>query len=243
VIENSPGDVAGVEEDDLLLDVSVDGAAPRPLRWTSEWRQVELAAPAGARLAVRLDRAGVVRTASVIAVPRVRPTDRGAVQRVREEKRVGVVVRTATEVEARAADLGPGGGAVVVGLSAGSPWRDAGLRFGDLIAKIDGHDVATPHDVVDAIQAAGKHASLESEVLRDGVRTTFALPVARRDQELRKVSIPLVYSYERDRGATDVSFLLGAVKHRTTSAAWEWRILWLISFSGGDADRLEEISK
>ena len=41
--------------------------------------------------------------------------------------------------EARAAGLGPGGGAVVVGLSERSPWRAAGLRFGDLIvAALDG---------------------------------------------------------------------------------------------------------
>ncbi|MFQ5517227.1 MAG: RNA polymerase sigma factor, partial [Acidimicrobiia bacterium] len=71
--------------------------------------------------------------AVVQAMERLRPADRGETERFREEDRVGVVVRTATEVEARAVGLGPGGGAVVVGLSRTSPWREAGLRFGDLI--------------------------------------------------------------------------------------------------------------
>lgn len=243
VVENSPGDAAGIEEDDLLLDVAIDGAAPRALRWPSEWRQVELDAKAGARLRVRLDRAGVVRTTEVIAVPRARGTDRAASQRYREEKRAGFVVRTATEAEARAAGLGPGGGAVVVGLSAASPWRKAGLVFGDLIAKIGERDVAHPQELLAAVREAEEDAVLRAEVVRGAERLTFDLPVTRRHQELRSLSIPLLYSYESSRGASETSILVGAVKHRTTSAAWEWRILWLLSFGGGDADVLEELDR
>lgn len=243
VVENSPGDAAGIEEDDLLLDVSLDGGAARVLRWPSEWRQVELDAKAGSRLRVRLDRAGMVRTTEVIAVPRARGGDRVAAQRYREEKRAGFVVRTATEVEARAAGLGPGAGAVVVGLAAASPWRKAGLVFGDLIPKVGDREVAHPQELLEAVREAEEDAVLSAEVVRGAERLTFELPVTRRRQELRSFSIPLVYSYEHSRGASETSILVGAVKHRTTSAAWEWRILWLLSFGGGDADVLEELDK
>jgi S1-C subfamily serine protease len=241
VVENSPGDAAGLEEDDLLLDVSVDGGAPRALRWPSEWRQVELDAKAGARLRLRVDRAGAIRTAEILAVPRARRTDRNAAQRFREEKRAGFVVRTATEVEARGAGLGPGGGAVVVGLAAASPWRQVGLVFGDLVARVDGRDVAHPQELLAAVREAEEDAVLAAEVFRGSERLAFELPVTQRRQELRSVQIPFVYSFERSRGASEMSILAGAVKHRTTAAAWEWRILWLLSFGGGDADRLEEI--
>src|SRR5204863_9943281 len=108
----------------------------------------------GAGLAVVIDRGGVERKAEVGVVARVRAPERQDTTRLREESRVGVVLRSATEVEARAAGLGPGGGAVVVGLAAGSPWRAAGLRFGDLLTSIGGREVAHPQVVLDAIRAA-----------------------------------------------------------------------------------------
>ena len=65
----------------------------------------------------------------------MRPPDREPAETFREEQHAGIVVRTATEVEARAAGLGAGGGAVLIGLAANSPWRQKGLRFGDVILK------------------------------------------------------------------------------------------------------------
>ena len=62
-----------------------------------------------------------------------------------------------------------------------------------------------------------------------------------REQRVREMSVPPFFSYEADRGETELSVLLGLLRHKTTAAAWEWRILWLFRFSGGDADRLEEV--
>ena len=33
----------------------------------------------------------------------------------------------------------------------------------------------------------------------------------------------------------------GWVRVRHTAAAWDWRLLWFISFGGGDADKLEKV--
>ncbi len=243
VVENSPGDAAGIEEGDLLLE-AVDGAGTRhELAWPSQWRELELAARPGATLRVLTDRAGVERVIEVVVAPRVRPAERTDAQRFREEQRVGLVVRTATEVEARGAGLGPGGGAVIVGLSAASPWREAGLRYGDLLVSVDGEAVAHPQVVLDRIRDADEEASLRVEFARDGQRQSVEAPVSERASELRRAAVPLVFSYERERGETELSVLGGLVRHRTTDAAWEWRLLWVLTLSGGDADRLVEAGK
>lgn len=243
VIENSPGDAAGIEEDDLLVEASVDGGAPHVIRWPSEWRKLELETAPGASLSVVLDRAGVERTATIRPTPRVRPPDRAASERFREEKRTGVVLRTATEVEARAAGLGPGGGAVVVGLSAQSPWRAAGLRFEDLIVAAGGKPLGHPHELLETIRAAKPDEKLALTVVRGGAHLAIEAPLSRREQTLRTFSIPFVVSYESSRGTSETSILAGAVRTRSTAAAWEWRILWLLTFSGGDADRLIEVQE
>ena len=61
-----------------------------------------------------------------------------------------------------------------------------------------------------------------------------------RAQELREFSIPLLYSYETGRGTTEWSALIGVLSYRGTKAAWRMRVLWLISFGGGDTDQLLE---
>lgn len=243
VVENSPGDAAGIEEDDLLLAVTPPGGAERALRWPSEWRKVEIDTPSGAVLHVVLDRAGVERTAEVRTVARVRAGERTNADRFREEQRVGVVLRTATEVEARASGLGPGGGAVVVGLSAASPWRAAGLQFGDVIVSVDGQPLGHPQQLIEAIRSSEPDVHLTLEFDRAGERRAVEVALTRREQQVRSASIPFVYSYENDRGMSETSILMGLFRRRATAAAWEIRLLWFIDFSGGDADRLVEVDE
>lgn len=246
VTENSPGDAAGLRPDDILLSVVHRTAPPagpageRPLEYASDWRAVEGAAQPRDTLAVVFDRAGREMRTDVLVMPRSRPADRIQATRYSEQQRVGVILRTATEVEAAGAGLAPGGGAVIVGLSRASPWRQAGLVYGDLIVKIDGEDVAHPQVVLDAIRDAEEDATLEMSVRRGDQKQRAAVPLTRRARGTRNVSIPLLYSCGAERGETELSILGGALHRRTTRAAWEWRILWLISFSGGDADHLEE---
>jgi hypothetical protein len=58
---------------------------------------------------------------------------------------------------------------------------------------------------------------------------------------MREISLPLLFDYQADRGRSEWSLLLGLVNYRSTAAAWRCRLLWLIGFGGGDADRLVEI--
>lgn len=243
VVENSPADAAGVEVDDLILEAALGDGEPRLLRWPSEWRQLELEAEPGTKLRLTIDRSGAERALELTTALRVRPEERGPSERVREGRRVGIVLRTATEVEARAAGLGPGGGAVVVGLTRESPWRSAGIVYGDLIRSVDGEEVAHPLVVLDHIRGAPERGELALEILRGGAPLSVQAPLSRREQELHSFSIPLLFSYEKERDLSTTSLLLGLFRYEHTPAAWRLRLLWLIGLSGGDADRLESIER
>jgi C-terminal processing protease CtpA/Prc len=241
IVENSPAQAAGLEVGDLLLEANVEGRS-LALHWPSEWRKLEIDTPPGRTIDLLLDRAGVEVKASLVTTARVRPAERAATERFREDDRVGVVVRTATEVEARAANLGPGGGVVIVGLARGSPWRRDGLVYGDLVTAVRGETCAHSEVLFEAIRTTDEDATLALDVLRDGEPVHVEAHVSRRASELHEVRVPLLYSYSNDRGHRETSILLGLYLHERTPAAWTVRILWFIRFSGGDSDRLEEQS-
>ncbi len=239
VVENSAADAAGLVPGDLLVEARAGDAPAVPLRHPSEWRALERDAAPGSSIAVVVDRAGVRFGAELDVVARVRPAGRGEVERLREEDRVGVVVRTATEVEAHAAGLGPGGGAVIVGLSKRSPWRAAGLRHGDLLVEVDGRAVAHPQVVLDAIRAG--EDELDVVYVRDGQRAETVAALSDRERTVREVYVPGLFSRERSRDRTTTSAVLGIFKKEHTPAASRYRILWIFRFGTGDTDRLEEV--
>jgi len=238
VVENSPGEFAGLEKGDLILE-----ADQQPVQYASVWRKLELASPAGAKLNVLYDRAGVERTAEVEVAARARVAGRVAAERFREEDRTGIVVRTATEVEARAAGLGPGGGAVIVGMSRTSPWRNTGLRYGDLIVEAGGKPLEHPNVLLQVIRDAPRKGRVKVVYLRDGARKEVEAPVTRRALEQQIIQIPLLYYYEKDRDHVTSWAFFAIYKHTRTRAAKETRILWLFKFRSGDSDRLEEVTE
>ena len=242
LVENSPGVAAGLEVGDLLFEAYVnDDPEPVALSWPSDWAALELAATTGDSLRVVYERAAVEREAIIRGVARLRPAGRQAAERFREEQKVGIVMRTATEVEARAAGLGPGAGAVVVGLSRSSPWKQAGLRFEDLIVAIDGREAAHPQVVLEAIREREPGDAVSLEVLRSGERITLEARIAQRTSRMSGFTIPLIFSHENDGTRSETSLLFGLLGYKETAAAWEFRLLWIIRFSGGETDRLEEL--
>ncbi len=240
VIENSPAATAGLQVDDLLLEAQVGDAEPKALHRPSEWRQIELETPPGTRVVLFVDRAGREARAQLQLVSRHRPVARAIAERFREEQRIGVVLRTATEVEARAAGLGPGGGAVIVGLSRASPWRTVGLRFGDLLTALDGRTIAHPQDVLTALRDP-RMSTVRVDYWRNGALLHADAPLSQRDRDVTEVSLPLLFNYTADRGASEWSLLLGIVNYRSTAAAWRFRLFWFLAIGAGDTDRLLEV--
>jgi regulator of sigma E protease len=75
---------------------------------------------------------------------------------------------------------------VIEAVAADSPAAKAGLMVGDQIKKIDGRDIATRVELLDAA-AKGKGAPLTLEVLRDGrVQTITITPIATPGQSVQK---------------------------------------------------------
>jgi C-terminal processing protease CtpA/Prc len=238
VVENSPAHFAGLRKSDLIVEA--DG---KPIGYRSEWRRLELETPPGSKLRIVYDRAGAEREVTLETVRRAEPADRQGTERFREEDQVGVVVRTATEVEARGAGLGPGGGAVVVGMARTSPWRAAGIVYGDLIVEIGGNPVDHPNVVLQTIRDAPENARIPVVFLRQGERREVEAPVSRRAQEQQIAQVPLLYYYEKDRDRKKFWVFFGAYKRIVTPAARETTVLWLFKFRRGDSDRLEEVSE
>jgi len=239
VIENSPADMAGLRAGDLILGV-VGGAEARSFAWPSEWREFELATAPGSSVKLRIDRDEVELEVQLVLEARVRPAPREAIERFEELQRVGVRLRTPTEVEARAAGLAPGAGALIVGLSRGSPWRKAELAPGDLVVALDGAPLAHPEQLLAALRRPGVER-VELEVLRQGQRREVSARLSEREDEFTESSFPLLWSYESERGRTTTSLLLGLIKWETTAVAWEVRLFWFLTFGGGESDRLEEV--
>ena len=247
IAENAPALEAGLREGDLLLEARLLGSGGAPqgepfvFRWPSDWRAFELAAPPGARARVVYERAGAELSGDLTLAPRLEPTARQEPPRLREEWRAGVVVRGATEVEARASGLPPGAGAVVVGLAVDSPWRAAGLRYEDRIVAVDGAPLADPAQLLQAIREAPEGGALRLALDRGGERLELTAPLTRRERELKRAGIPLLFSFRRDGERATTSALLGLFRLERTPAAWDLRLLYLLRFGGGDADRLEEV--
>ena len=242
VVENSPAAAAGLEVGDLLLRVSVDGAS-KELDAPSDWRAVELSAQAGTTLELSIERAAKPMRTNLVLVARLVPAEREEVARFREEERVGVILRSATEVEARAAGLAPGAGVVLVGLAATSPWRgmpDA-PRFGDVIVAIDKQTMDDPARFLAVVRSAKPEGKVQVEYLRGSERKQVQLPLSKRATELKSWSIPFLAKWKRDTERTVFSAFLSLIRYEATPAAWSLTLLWLIDFNGGDADRLQEV--
>ncbi|MFT4843051.1 MAG: C-terminal processing protease CtpA/Prc [Planctomycetota bacterium] len=239
VIENSPAHLAGLQAGDLVLEVEVDGEVAKTIGRPSQWRQLELNAKPGTKVVLFIDRAGREAETEITLVKRLRAPDRELAERFREEQQLGIVVRTATEFEARTAELGPGAGAVIVGMSQRSPWRAAGLRFKDLIIAIDNQPLTHPQELLAAARDEARE-SLQVTFLRGGETKTVEAAKTNREHEMTDISLPLLFSYEVDRGHFEWSMLVGLINYQSTAAAWRFRLLWVIGFGGGDADQLLE---
>ena len=131
----------------------------------------------------------------------------------------------------------------MVGLAAESPWRSRGIVYGDLVRAVDGEEVADPSLLLDRIRNSPEDAELELAIVRAGSEITIRAPVSDRAHEMKRVSIPLIYSFSRERDLTTTSILLGLIRWEHTPAAWNVRLLWFIDFGGGDANRLEPVER
>ncbi|MFN0057977.1 MAG: PDZ domain-containing protein [Planctomycetota bacterium] len=241
IVENSPAVAAGFEVGDLLFEAVPPTGGPQILNWPSDWYRIEDSTPAGSVIEIGFEREGRESTASLTLAARMKPRDAVAPQRYREEERVGVVLREATDVEAQQAGITRASGAVVVGLSRSSPWRQAGIQLGDVIVGIGGKPVGDPREMIDAIANGESGDRLALEVVRGAERIRCTPRLSAREKEMREIAVPPLFGYRNERGRRRTSVLLGFFKYESTAVAWRTTVCWLFAFSGGDADRLQEL--
>ena len=241
VVENSPGAAAGIDVGDVLMFARVQGGDEVELRFPSQWRELELESKPGTRVDLVYDRAAGEFVTTLVLAPRIEPPPRETAKRVREQIKVGVALRAGTEVEARAAGLGPGAGAVIVGLAMSSPWRAVGLRYGDFIERVNGEPVADPQMVLQAVLETRPKDRLALVVRRAGRSLEVEAPVSRRKQQVDRVWVPPFYYHRKKGEKKETGVLLSLVFWESTPAAWRVRLFWVFEFGGGDTDELQEI--
>ena len=187
------------------------------------------------------DRAGRGGETDIQPVQRLAPPRRLEATTLREEAKVGVVVRNASEVEAHKAGLARGEGSVVVGLAASSPWRKAGMVFGDIVTDINGQPIANPQALLTAINHLKPGDVVRIGVFRDDRKVSLDTSVSGRAKQITDVDIPLLFTYRNHEGIENTSVLLGLYSHRKTAVASRVTLFWIIDYTVGDATRLEEV--
>jgi S1-C subfamily serine protease len=240
IIENSPAIVAGVQEGDILLEAALDENTPMPLQWPSDWYRLEQTASIESSIHVVFDRAGRDGDTTLFPVKRLAPPGRLTGNHIREEAKVGLVVRNASEVEAHRAGLARGEGCVIVGLARSSPWRKAGVVFGDLIVDINGKPIKNPQALLATLHTLDKGDAVKIGVFRDDKTLILNTSISQRDRETVGFNIPLIFSYENRRGIKKTSVLCGLYRLRKTAVASRTTLFWVINYTTGDSNRLEE---
>jgi len=243
IVENSPAATAGIQVGDIIIEAAIDENTATLLHWPSDWFKLEQAAQVDSVIHVLYDRAGRDFKTAIKPVKRISPPNRLSGNTFREESKVGIIVRNASEVEAERAGLTRGEGSVVIGLARTSPWKQAGLLYGDIILEINNIKIKNPQELLITINGLNKGDDVKIVVFRDGEKITLNATVSKRQKETKAFSIPLLFSYGKKGGIEKTSVLLDILSVKKTQVASEYRLFWLINFTTGDSNRLEEIKQ
>lgn len=241
IVENSPGAAAGIQEGDIILKAAIDDNSPIILQWASDWFRLEQTVQPDSTIHIYYDRAGRNFETILKPVKRISPPSRLTGNSFREEAKVGIIVRNTSEVEAVKAGLTRGEGCVVVGLSRTSPWRQAGVLFGDIIIEINGNIVKNPQELLITINDFKKGDDVKLVVFRENKKITINTSVSKRQKEAKEINIPFIYSYSNKGGIEKTSVLFYLFSERKSKVASEYKLFWLINYTVGDSNRLEEI--
>lgn len=243
IVENSPAAAGGIQVGDIIIEAAINENDATLLYWPSDWFKLEQTAPIDSVIHVLYDRAGRDFRTTIKSVKRISPPNRLSGNTFRDEAKVGIIVRNASEVEAQKAGLTRGEGSVVVGLARTSLWRQAGLLYGDIIIEINNIKIKNPQELIITINGLNKGDNVELVVFRDDKKITLNTTVSKRQKETSEFNIPLIFSYGKKGGIEKTSLLLNLFSVKKSRFASEYRLFWLINFTIGDSNRLEEIKQ
>ncbi|MEK7317372.1 MAG: PDZ domain-containing protein [Candidatus Eisenbacteria bacterium] len=97
---------------------------------------------------------------------------------------LGVQVQNITRSLMKARDLSTDEGALVNRVEDESPADVAGIRMGDVIVEVNREKVADPGDLVEAVRELEPGAKVEVVLLREGLRKTLKVEIAKRPHDM-----------------------------------------------------------
>jgi len=237
VVENSPAQVAGIVKGDVI-----ETLAGKAYDWPEKFYAAVAALEPGVpvKITVLRDEVGL----ELEVVPGRRAAERRPLKLLffAETQRVGVRIRGLSRKAARAAGLPANEGIEVVGFWGKSPWHRDGVRAGDILHKMDARPLHDPRELLRRITLKTPGDPVALEVIREGRRLTVRSLISRRKRRTERVLVPLLYNYTSktpESGSWGVLLDIFQVhwkdgKHTTT-------VLWVISWTTGEADELEEL--
>ncbi|MGD8843555.1 MAG: PDZ domain-containing protein, partial [Gammaproteobacteria bacterium] len=95
---------------------------------------------------------------------------------------LGIEAQDLTRELAETFGLSDTHGMLVAGVLRGGPADQAGIEPGDVIDRVDGHDVASAHSAMSHIAKAGPETRLELKGIRDGKRFTVTAVTGTRPE-------------------------------------------------------------
>lgn len=101
---------------------------------------------------------------------------------------LGVQVQDITRSLKKARDLSTDEGALVNRVEDESPADEAGIKRGDVIVQVSGESIEDSGDLVDAMRNTKPGSKVDVVVLRDGVRKTVKVEVAKRPRDMVMVA-------------------------------------------------------
>lgn len=246
VVENSPAAEAGLLPGDVLLEANgVALGHPDALD-----DLVEALAP-GSPVKLRLERARrpmqvEARTVVRVQVPPPPPesiasaaTDTGALL---ERRRLGFEFRSAPPELLEELGLSRRFGVQVERVAPRSPLREAGVDPGDLLLEVDGEPIPSAAELLGYLDAQRSARSVSLTVFeRDKGRREVDVELHEPEFRARKLSIPLLFSFDRKPEVSEYSALFGLVKWTRLESGTRFRLLYLFSFESGSDDELIDV--
>jgi serine protease Do len=96
---------------------------------------------------------------------------------------LGVVINDLSYEAAEAYGLEAGRGVLVSQVVEGAPGADAGLRYGDVVLRVDERPVATTRELIDYVSAQGPGARVALDVFRNGEERQLTVRLTERPGE------------------------------------------------------------
>ena len=238
VVENSPAAAAGLQTGDRVLRVNGE-----QLRTPQHFEALVAAKPVGTELKISVRRGSEVLDLAATTVPRVEPRRAPDVRQLVEGRKLGLALVTLTSGESEPQGLPPGDGVRVRRLLEGSPAAGSGLEPGDVIVEVGGKRVHGGDDFLALARDLQPGEPTSLLVSRGGQRSHVQLTTRRPEGYVCHFHFPgvVIYEHEPRKEETTFGVILNVFKYTRKENRRTYRFLWIISFSTGTNEELEEV--